>query len=301
MSLRSGYLLSAIITGFLLLLSFLLTIPDGKLHIYFCNVGQGDAIYIRFPDGRDMLVDAGPRSSVLRCLSAYMPFWDHQLDIAVLTHPQQDHMAGFLPVLERYTVARMLRSDVRATSAEYAEFERKLRAAGTPVHYLTGGDVLAVGGVRCYTLWPSREQVARAAPASLPEPTAVLGTTTDLNDFSVVMHLRYGTFDALLTGDADERSQSGVRTRVLADSPLEVLKVPHHGARTALTRAFVEALRPAVAVISVGTNSYGHPSPESISLLESVQARIYRTDQAGDIEVVTDGRGWTLRHHPPRQ
>ena len=87
-----GYVISGIITGCILLVSFLFTLPDGKLHIFFCNVGQGDAVYIRFPDGRDMLVDGGPNDTVLQCLGRHMPFWDREITMVVNSRPQNDHL-----------------------------------------------------------------------------------------------------------------------------------------------------------------------------------------------------------------
>src|SRR3990170_1813339 len=119
--LHKAYLISGIATGLILLFSFVGTLPDGKLHIVFCNVGQGDGAYIRFPDGRDMVVDAGPNNKIIKCLSSHMPFWDRHINLVLATHPQKDHIGGLPEVLRRFRVDYVLRSDVGADSEIFRE------------------------------------------------------------------------------------------------------------------------------------------------------------------------------------
>jgi len=285
--LRYGYLLSGIITGCILLVSFLSTLPDGKLHIIFCNVGQGDAVYVRFPDGRDMLVDGGPNDMVLACLGRHMPFWDREINIVVNTHPQNDHVKGLISVLNRYKVDYVVRSDVTASSDVYAQFADAIKIHQVLQRLVTRGERIAIGLTSLSVIWPSESQIARMQPG-----TGVLGVSTDneLNDGSLVFFLRYGSFDALFPGDADAHVEGNYTGDQLADGQIEVLKVPHHGSKTGMTQAFVDWVKPALAVISVGKNSYGHPSAEAIDMLQSVGSKILRTDQKGDIEVVSDGK-----------
>src|SRR3972149_6329793 len=98
------YFLFGFLIGFILLTSYFFSLPDGKLHIIFCDVGQGDAAYIRTPNNQDMLIDGGPDDKVLSCLGRHMPFYDRTIDVVVLTHPQKDHLQGLISVVERYTV-----------------------------------------------------------------------------------------------------------------------------------------------------------------------------------------------------
>ncbi|KKU87344.1 MAG: Metallo-beta-lactamase family protein [Candidatus Gottesmanbacteria bacterium GW2011_GWA2_47_9] len=116
----------------------------------------------------------------------------------------------------------------------------------------------------------------------------------ELNDYSVVLWLRYGDFDAIFTGDADTHIEEKYRGVALADNRVEVLKVPHHGSKTGMTEAFLDWLNPELAVISVGKNSYGHPAEETIRQLRQKDSKILRTDEEGDIEVISDGKGWRL-------
>jgi competence protein ComEC len=290
--LRWGYLISGIITGCILLVSFIGSLPDGKLHIFFCNVGQGDATYVRFPDGRDMLVDGGPNDSVLQCLGRHMPFWDRNIDIVVNSHPQKDHLAGLISVLNRYTVEYVVRSDLASSSDVYAQFTDAITTHHVPVRLVTRGEKISIGSASISIIWPSESQIALMRPG-----TGVLGASTDtnLNDGSLVFFLRYGSFDVLFPGDADSHVEGQYTGEQLADDHVEVLKVPHHGSKTGMTQGFVDWLKPAISVISVGKNSYGHPSAEAITMLQMIDSKILRTDQVGDIEIVSDGKRWEIR------
>jgi len=228
--LRYGYLLSGIITGCILLVSFVSSLPDGKLHMFFCNVGQGDAVYIRFPDGRDMLIDGGPNDTVLQCLGRHMPFWDREINLVVNSHPQNDHIKGLISVLDRYKVDYVVRSDIASSSDVYAQFVSAIKTHHVPVRLVTRGERIAIGITSLSVIWPSQSQIARMQPG-----TNVLGASTDagLNDGSLVFFLRYGSFDALFPGDADSHVEGQYDEDVLADGQVELLKVPHHGVKPA--------------------------------------------------------------------
>jgi len=129
--LRFGYLIAGIITGLVLVFSFFWSLPDGKLHMVFCDVGQGDGAYILFPDGRDMVIDGGPNDKIISCLSSHMPFWDRHINIVAMTHPQKDHAEGLVWVLERYQVDYFLRSNDENTTEGYLLVEVFSDGVGT--------------------------------------------------------------------------------------------------------------------------------------------------------------------------
>jgi competence protein ComEC len=324
--LRYGYVVSGAVIGLVLLVSAVFTLPDGKLHLVFCDVGQGDGAYVRFPDGHDMVVDGGPGDAILSCLGRSMPFWDKTIDIVVLTHPQADHMNGLLSVLDRYTVGKVMRSDVDVPTQGYKGFFERIQKKSVPVEFVTTGDTVSVGSTTLSVVWPSAMQVAKAKNRDsgfdirdsefavrdsivdgrdAKSGENVLGIEAsassadkppgDVNDYSVVFRLSYGDFDALFTGDADARVEADYDERVLAERHIEVLKVPHHGSRTGMTEAFLDTVSPDVAIISVGKNNYGHPTAEILSKLAMKNSRVLRTDKEGDIEIVSDGRGYTVR------
>lgn len=303
MKLRYGYLISGVITGCIILFSFIFTLPDGKLHIVFCDVGQGDAAYIRFPDGHDMVIDGGPSDAVLHCLGRHMPFWDRHIDIVSLTHPQKDHMQGIISILKRYSVGSLLRSDVTSSSDGFALLQESLRRAKTPVRFMSQGNRVQIGAVEIRYLWPSQEQIAKGQRAEnsfaqsqkTSSDARVLGAQTgDLNDYSLVQLLQYKSFDVLFTGDADDHVEDHYTGLQLGVPPLEVLKVPHHGSKTGMTGAFVDWASPLFSIVSVGKNSYGHPSNTALDSLNRKKSRIVRTDERGDIEIVSDGIGFTV-------
>jgi len=295
-SLRVGYFICGLTTGLVLLFSFLSSLPDGKLHIIFCDVGQGDAAYIRLPDGRDMLVDGGPNERVLECLGNHMPFWDRSLDLVLLTHPQKDHLQGMLSVLERYQIGYLIRSNVSNTSAMYTQLTSIIKKRNIHERFVTSGELITAGAVRVSVLWPTKEQIADMGSPTVIQGASVLGgDSDDINNGSLVFRLRFGSFDAIFPGDADMHVESKYVGTVLADSTIELLKVPHHGSKYSMTEEYINKLKPEISIISVGKNMYGHPAKETLTMLANNMSRVLRTDQKGDIEVVSDGVRWTIR------
>jgi competence protein ComEC len=249
-------------------------LPDGRLHVYFLDVGQGDAILVQAPDGRQILVDGGPSpTALLNELGDALPFWDRSLDLVVLTHPDGDHITGLIPLLDRYRVEQVL--DVRQsdTAPEAAPWLEGLAALGVPRTLAQRGMRLPIGDVQVTVLHPNPVQLA--------------GTASDDNNNAVVLRLDYGRTSLLLTGDAESEAEADM---IAAGLPLraDVLKIGHHGSNGASSPAFIAAVAPRLAVIPVGAdNEFGHPHPAVLERLKGVE--VLRTDQNGRIEVVSDG------------
>ena len=295
------YFIIGALSGFILLLVYIISRPDGKLHIAFCDVGQGDAAYLRMPNGSDMLIDGGPNDKVLGCLGKNMPFYDHEIDIVVLSHPQKDHLQGLISVLERYEVKNFIINAAGNESDGYKKLVTLINNKKIPYRNLYTGDYIRIGGVRFDVLWPEKSWLGLkfqnpTDKIQIEEGKAVLGmsTDTDLNDFSYYLHLKYGEFDALFTGDGDKRVQPEIMTTaVLGD--IEVLKFPHHGSKNGVTGEFLDKVKPEAAVISVGKNPWGHPTVEALKLLTERGINVYRTDTDGEIDIDSDGRDWQIR------
>ena len=248
--------------------------PDGKLHLKVLDIGQGDSILIRTPAGFKVLVDGGPDSTVIKRLSNSLAPWDRKIDFVILTHPQADHLTGLIEVIKRYQVGSVLISGVTNSTATFAEWEINLKKKHLEPKIVKAGDKL---------IFPDQTQINFIWP-EVDHPVAA-----DLNATGVVFKLNYGSFSALLTGDADQQ----VQPYTGSIEPIDVLKVPHHGSKTALLADFAQKLHPKVAIISVGAkNRYGHPRPETLTLLENIGSKILRTDQNGTVEVVADGKSW---------
>jgi competence protein ComEC len=255
-------------------------LPDGRLHIWFLDVGQGDAILIQSPDGRQILVDGGPSpSALLDQLGEVMPFWDRSLDLVVLTHPDADHLSGLIPLFERYKVATVVDA-VMPGAKGAAPWIAALDAVHVTRAQATRGMVLVVGEVVLTVLGPPERVVAQ----------------DDGNNRSIVLRLDYGQASALLTGDTEEDAERGMVEQGLR-LKADVLKIGHHGSNASTSARFLAAVHPQLAVISVGAeNRFGHPAPELLQRLQGVE--VLRTDQRGRVELVSDGNRW--REHTER-
>lgn len=293
------YFISGIIIGIVLIFSVLFSLPDGKLHIVFCNVGQGDAAYIRTPNNQDMLIDGGPNNRVLDCLGRHMPFYDRRIDIVILSHPQKDHLQGLIEVARRFDIGTFIIGVEGNETEGYRQLVEVLKEKQIPLKNLFTGDSFRLGNLSFDILWPERKWVAdnisnikdQISKRDAGEAVLGLSTSQDLNSFSYFLHLKYGEFDALFTGDGDSKIQPVIMQTVQLPD-IEVLKYPHHGSKTGILPAFLDKIAPELAVISVGKNSYGHPSNEALQLLKDRNITIERTDVDGDVEVVSDGKEW---------
>ncbi len=314
-----------VFAAFALIFNLIRYWPDGKLHLTFCDVGQGDAIYIRFASGQDMLIDGGPDNKVLACLSQAMPFYDRTIDVVLLTHPQSDHLNGLIPVIERYSLKYFVAPPVGNTTLSYRRLIDVVASRSIAVKNLYSGSEMRFGQAKVKVVWPDGQWVAEktknqkcsiknhlpnslciadaAGEQAVQEARgAVLGaeTSEDLNHFSIITHLAYGDFDALFSGDSDIAVQKNILERGLAlassNNPIEVLKVPHHGSKTGLFAQFLDSLGAKLAVISVGANNrYGHPAAEILDLFKDRHIDLLRTDIDGTIEVTSDGKSWSVR------
>ncbi|MFC1727448.1 ComEC/Rec2 family competence protein [Patescibacteria group bacterium] len=253
--------------------------PTSSLHLIICDVGQGDSALITYQNTQ-ILIDGGPNSQVLDCLGEHLPFWDREIEMVINSHPDSDHLSGLIDVIERYRVRYFILNSVGKDSEVFREFQQLVEAEGARVYFPQKGDRLKVGLAELAILWPLSQQ-------------KVLGATTlerEINETSIVFQLTYGQFDALFPGDISSEIESQLD---LTD--IEVLKVPHHGSKYSTSQEFLEKIDPELAVISVGKNSFGHPTEEVLKRLSDQVDKILRTDQEGEIEIVTDGEGWGVR------
>lgn len=248
-------------------------LPDKDFRVAFLDVGQGDAIFIKTPDGKQVLIDGGPDPGRLCVeLGKQMPFWDRSLDVLVLTHPESDHLTGLVEVLSRYKVGCVLDSGREASSTAYAEWLLLLEEKDVRRVACGAGTTITLGeGIVMEVL----------------HPTQPVSDKTSLNDSSVVIRLSRGDVSFLLAGDIGAEVETSLlfRTGRLGST---VLKVAHHGSASSSCSRFIEGVAPEVAVISVGEgNSFGHPADEALQRLGSIP--VYRTDKHGTITFTSDG------------
>ncbi|MFI5265543.1 MAG: ComEC/Rec2 family competence protein [Candidatus Levyibacteriota bacterium] len=251
---------------------------DGRLHVVFCDVGQGDGIYIRTSAGSDILIDAGPDNSILDCLSRHMPMWDRTIELAFATHPDADHIGGFGYILKAYTVNSFNTSQKTSATKAFAQIRDLISQKHVPLRYIFNGDEFRLPeGIRIHTYWPTHLFVdANQIDA-------------DTNSFSLVQILTYKNFKTLFTGDIESGALDSIFSRGLT---VDVFKIPHHGSKTGVDDLTFNLIHSKFVPISSGLhNRYNHPSPVVLELLKKYKIPYKNTALVGDIEIVTDGTG----------
>lgn len=260
---------------------------QGRMQIYALDVGQGDSTLIITPEGKSVLIDAGPPQAGDEVIAALRKRNIQSLDLAVATHPHADHIGGMRPVIENFEVKNFLDSGQVYSSME---FERMLRAIHNKgdkgekqirfIEARKGMKFDIDSGVKLEVLNPQGNgqwitEVRRG------------GSVENAN--SIVLRLNYGNFSMLFTGDAESKTEDLMMNTA---DPLraQVLKVAHHGSRYATSARFLEAVAPEAAVISCGAeNRYGHPARQTLDRLQRAGVKIYRTDINSEVAIVTDG------------
>jgi competence protein ComEC len=250
--------------------------PSKNLEVDFLDVGQGDAILIKSPYGQNILIDGGPDSSVIKRLGENLPWWDRTIDLMVLTHPHDDHVTGEIDVLNRFKTKQIIYTGVAHTAPNYLNWLETIREAKTPIGIIINNRRVDLGP-NCYLeiVYPDEDLSEKSF--------------ADLNESSIVAKLVYGRTSFLLAGDADSVVEKKVFDSKI-DLKSDVLKVGHHGSDTSTSDDWLAAVKPDIAVISVGAgNSFGHPSLRTVKKLERAGAKILRTDLDGTVRLVSDG------------
>lgn len=254
----------------------------GRVTVRFFDVGQGDAMLVTTPAGRQMLVDGGPDNALVHKLGRTMPVWDRTIELVVLTHPHADHLVGLVELLRRYRVPQVLVSDFSVETPEYEALRAEMARQGVALAVAAG---------------PARQVLEPGLELEVLYPPAGEIATDNPNDASVVIRLVHGENSVLLTGDLEAPAQRRLPAEWLSS---DVLKVAHHGSADALEPQILAAIQPQLAVISVGKNTYGHPSRRVVRALERLGATVLTTQAEGDIMAQSDGTRWRFvsQQHP---
>lgn len=250
------------------------------LTVSFLNVGQGDAVFIQTPSGRQILVDGGPDAAVLRELGATMPFFDRSLDMVIATHPDADHISGLTDVLKRFKVSLLLRPGVEHDTPALAALLRSAASAGVRELRARRGQTFDFGdGVILTVLFPDRD-----------------ATRFETNTASVVVRVTFGDQSFLFTGDSPQAIEEYLVSLDGEQLRTTVLKAGHHGSRTSSSKLFVGFVDPEYVVLSRGCrNRYGHPHQETLDTLHAFGVDIRDTCTDGRITFETDGTTLTVK------
>ncbi len=256
------------------------------LEVNFFDVGQGDAIFIVSPQSHQILIDGGPDSTILEKLAKEMPFWDRTIDLIILTHPEKDHLAGLIEVLKRYKVENILWTGVFRDSSEHREWIKLIEKEEAKIKIAKAGQKIKLPTISSKKFiyfdifYPFDELSDQEFKNS--------------NDTSIVTKLVFNNISYFFTGDISANIEKKlISVNLLTES--DVLKISHHGSKYSTDDYFLENVLPEIAVIQVGKNSYGHPTPEVLEKLEKFGIKALRTDLNGDIKIVSDGNNLKIK------
>lgn len=242
---------------------------DGSFAVHFIDVGQADAALV-VCDGQTMLIDGGNREDSSLIYTYLKDENVTHLDYVVATHAHEDHIGGLPGALNYATVGTALCSVTEYDSGVFETFVEQLAKQGKQIQVPKAGDSFELGSAKVQVVGPVRQ-------------------SDDPNNMSLVLRIEYGETSFLFTGDAEREEEQNILEAGF-DLESTVLKVGHHGSENSTTYPFLREVMPEYAVISVGEgNSYGHPTPESLSRLRDAGATILRTDENGTIICTSDG------------
>jgi beta-lactamase superfamily II metal-dependent hydrolase len=247
---------------------------SGELKVSFIDVGQGDSILVQSPDGKNVLIDAGPPGGGE--LAYLQGHGISKLDAVIATHPHADHIGEMPQIIGTLRPADVWTSGQSTTTNVYERMLDAIASSGAGYHEAKRGDTIQVGSLAFSVLSPTGPD------------------NGDLNNGSLVTRLQYGGISFLFTGDVQAEGEQGMLASG-QNVQATVLKVAHHGSHTSSTMPFLEAVHPQEAVYSAGLdNNYGHPHQETLSNLVSVGATVYGTDVNGTVVVTTNGSGYSI-------
>lgn len=248
------------------------------LKVVFLDVGQGDAIYIEAPNGRQMLIDAGPGPKILQKLPQVMPFADRSIDLILATHDDADHIGGFPYILDKYKVGKIIENGATRDTRTYVDLESKVAKNNIEKIIAHKGMHIMLDtehNIYFDVLFPDRD----------------VSGWKDSNDGSIVGKLVYSNESFMLTGDATRMTEYLLMEgAAMNDLHANVLKLGHHGSHTSSSRIFLEKVHPEISVISAGLhNRYGHPHQDVLDILNNLHIPYLATYQKGNITFKTDG------------
>ena len=248
------------------------------LTIAFLDVGQGDATLIRDGNGFDILVDGGRKGASEYLLDYLREVGVDDLEVVLATHADSDHIGGLIAVIEAddMPVESVFYNGYPGTTQTWTEFSDAVSSSGLSLNHAQYPNTYTWGGITVQVLNPTSGMI---------DPVQ--------NDASVVLLVDYAQISLLLPSDIDSSIESKLPNRVISLGA-DILKVAHHGSNLSTSYSFLQEVQPQKAIISVGTNPYGHPAPETLSRLIDIETDIWRTDLIGTILLTSNGESYEM-------
>ncbi|AZV59035.1 MBL fold metallo-hydrolase [Clostridium sp. AWRP] len=252
---------------------------SGNLKVHYINVGQGDSELIQQGD-KNMLIDTGTNASTDTLISYLQSQNIKKIDYLVLTHPHEDHIGGADAVINKFDIGTIYMPKVTTTTKTFEDVMTAMKNKNLKATTPNPGDTFKLGEASCEILGP------------------INSNKEDLNTYSIVMKVTFGSNKFMFTGDAQASNEEDMINKGY-DLSADVLKVGHHGSHTSTSENFLNKVNPKYAVISCGKNNdYGHPHKETMERLQSKNISVYRTDESGTIVCTSDGNNITFSCKP---
>ncbi|WP_214891373.1 ComEC/Rec2 family competence protein [Exiguobacterium sp. s142] len=248
-----------------------------SIKVHYIDVGQGDAIYIKMPSGEDVIIDGGNKGKGDAIVAYLKKQKVDDIEVLISTHPDADHIGGLDEILDAYRVENVYAPKVKHTTQAYKDFLQAVKREGKTIKTAQMGVSLPIKGVSAKFVGPVKSY-----------------SDSDLNNWSAVLHVTYKKNTFLFTGDAEhvaEKDMMAKKQTLRAD----ILKVGHHGAKTSTSSTFLNTVKPKHAIISVGKNSYGHPTSEVVTNLKRQKVNMLRTDKNGTIIITGNGSSYAVK------
>lgn len=248
-----------------------------RLHVAFLDIGQGDAIWIQAPNGKELLIDSGPDQSILESIGKEKSFFDNTIDMILATHSDKDHIGGFPYLFDRYKIPLVIESEISSPTITDKMFTEKMKIESSDHLLVRSGERIVLDpkyGIVVDILFPDQNP-----------------NGWETNEASAVVKVIYGSTSFLLTGDSPSEVEQHLVKIYGEQLQSDVLKLGHHGSKTSSSSEFLETVQPSFAIVSAGLgNKYGHPHEEVIERVEDVHAQILETSQLGTIDCYSDGK-----------
>ena len=276
--LKTNRLLLMILSAYLSIILISCILPNkvntynrNNLIIHYIDVGQGDSILIQI-NNKNMLIDAGPSSSKNKLTKYLKKQGVKRLNYVIITHPHEDHIGGIKKVIENFDIKYFYAPKVTSNTETFTDMINALRKKSLGIHVAKAGLILNLDkNIQCEMLAPNNTYYK------------------DMNNYSAVIKITFKKISFLFTGDAQKLSEDEI-INAGYDLSSNVLKVGHHGSRSSTSDEFIKRVNPNISIISCGMNNdFGHPHKPTLSKLQSINSKIYRTDKDGTIVLISNG------------
>ncbi|MCR4431566.1 MAG: MBL fold metallo-hydrolase [Tepidanaerobacteraceae bacterium] len=251
------------------------------LQVTFMDVGQADSIFIKLPEGKTMLIDAGNNNDGKTIINYIKNQGTKKLDTVIGTHPHEDHIGAMDDIINTFDIGKIYMPNVTTTTRTFKDVLASAAAKGLKIISAKGGmTILLEDDVNIEIFAPNSKKYE------------------DLNNYSIVLKMTYKKTSFLFTGDAEKLSEEEMLKHNY-DLKADVLKVGHHGSSSGTSEEFLSAVSPEYAIISVGKNNdYGHPHKETLERLAAHGVKVYTTADNGNILVTSDGENIKISRAP---